>query len=62
MNFALLAGYINTAVGEPAVAAYVLIGFVQFVGLVLFKIFSILKRLMKCCQEEKLSATHGESQ
>ena len=55
MNLALLAGITSTAVGEPAVAAYVLIGiaFAQFVGLVLFKIFSILKSVMKCCQKEE---------
>ena len=55
VNLALLAGITSTAVGEPAVAAYVLIGiaFAQFVGLVLFKIFSILKSVMKCCQKEE---------
>ena len=55
MNLALLAGCTSTAVGDPAVAAYVLIGiaFAQFVGLVLFKIFSILKSVMKCCQKEE---------
>ena len=55
MNLALLAGITSTAVGEPAVAAYVLIGiaFAQFVGMVLFKIFSILKSVMKCCQKEE---------
>ena len=55
MNLALLAGITSTAVGDPTVAAYVLIGivFAQFVGLVLFKIFSILKSVMKCCQKEK---------
>ena len=54
VNLALLAGCTSTAVGDPAVAAYVLIGilFAQFIGLVLFKIFSILKSVMKCCQKE----------
>ena len=56
MNLALLTGmtFFNNAVGEdPIVATYILIGiaFVQFVGLVLFKVFSILmqnKKIMTC--------------
>ena len=49
MNLALLTGmtFFANAVGEdPIVATYILIriAFVQFVGLVLFKVFSILKQ------------------
>ena len=49
MNLALLSGIncFSHAVGEdPSLAAYILIGaaFVQFVGLILFKVFSILKQ------------------
>ena len=49
MNLALLSGtniFAHAAGGDPSLAAYILIGaaFVQFVGLILFKVFSILKR------------------
>ena len=56
MNLALLTGansFITTAGGDLAASAYTLIGiaFVQFVGLVIFKVFSILKqseKVMEC--------------
>ena len=56
LNLALFATtilYIKTSGGDPAVAAYTLIGiaFLQFIGLVIFKIACILKKnpkLMKC--------------
>ena len=49
MNLTLLSGtnfFANTVEEDPIVATYVLIGiaFVQFVGLALFKVFSILKQ------------------
>ena len=49
MNLALLSGtnvFAHAVGGDPTLAAYILIGaaFVQFVGLILFKVFSILKR------------------
>ena len=45
--------YINTSGGDPAVAAYILVGmaFLQFNGLIIFKIACVLKKspkLMKC--------------
>ena len=51
--FASIILYIKTSGGDPAVAAYTLIGiaFLQFIGLVIFKIACILKKnpkLMKC--------------
>ena len=61
MNLTLLSGatsFIATAGGELAMSAYTLIGivFVQFVGLVLFKVFSILKqseKVMECfCKKQ----------
>ena len=56
LNLALLATtilYIRTSGGDPAVASYTLIGiaFLQFTGLVIFKMACILKnssKLMKC--------------
>ena len=61
MNLALLTGttFFANAVGEdPIVATYILIGiaFVQFVGLVLFKVFSILKQnktIMTCLHKRQ---------
>ena len=49
MNLALLSGtnsFAHAVGGDLSLAAYILIGaaFVQFVGLILFKVFSILKR------------------
>ena len=51
--FATTILYIKTSGGDPAAAAYTLIGiaFLQFIGLVIFKIVCILKKspkLMKC--------------
>ena len=56
MNLALLTGaysFITTAGGDLAASVYTLIGiaFLQFIGLVLFKVFSILKQsetVMRC--------------
>ena len=56
MNLALLSGaysFITAAGGDLAVPVYTLIGvaFVQFVGLIIFKFFSIFKqskKVMKC--------------
>jgi len=61
MNLALLTGmtFFANAIGEdPIVATYILIGiaFVQFVGLILFKVFSILKRnkkIMTCLHKRQ---------
>ena len=61
MNLALLAGtnlFISTVGGNPSVAAYTLCGltFVQFIGLFLFKVFSILKRrerVMRCFRRRR---------
>ena len=52
MNLALLTGansFITTAGGDLAASAYTLTGmaFVQFVGLVIFKVFFILKQTEK---------------
>ena len=56
MNLALLSGsnlFASTAGEDTSMSAYILIGvaFAQFIGLVLFKMFSILKqneKVMKC--------------
>ena len=61
MNLAILSGahsFTTTAGGRVAVPAYTLIGvaFAQFVGLVIFKVFSILKRsekVMECLRKEQ---------
>ena len=61
MNLAILSGahsFTTTAGGGVAVPAYTLIGvaFAQFVGLVIFKVFSILKRsekVMECFRKEQ---------
>ena len=63
MNLALLTGtnlFANTAGQDPTVAAYILTGmaFTQFIGLIFFKLFSILKRngkTMAClCKEQRV--------
>ena len=61
MNLAILSGakcFTTTAGGSVAVPAYTLIGeaFAQFVGLVIFKVFSILKlseKMNKCLRKEQ---------
>ena len=61
MNLIILSGaqsFTTTAGGSVAVPAYTLIGvaFAQFVGLVIFKVFSILKRsekVMECLRKEQ---------
>ena len=61
MNLAILSGahsFTTTAGGGVAVPAYTLIGvaFAQFAGLVIFKVFSILKRsekVMECLRKEQ---------
>ena len=61
MNLALLTGtnlFANTAGQDPTVAAYILTGmaFTQFIGLIFFKLFSILKRnrkTMACLRKEQ---------
>ena len=54
MNPALLGGFTSTALGELAVVTYTLNGvaFIWFVGLVLFKIFSIFRSVMKSVKDE----------
>ena len=63
LNLVLLAGsnlFISTEGGETIAAAYTLIGmaFVQFIGLVLFKVFRIIKRSdkIKTCLHKKQPA------
>ena len=58
MNLALLTGtnlFANTAGQDPTVAAYILTGvaFAQFIGLILFKLFSILRKTMACLRKEQ---------
>ena len=58
MNLALLTGtnlFANTAGQDPTVAAYILTGvaFAQFIGLILFKLFSILRKTMACLHKEQ---------
>jgi len=61
MNLALLTGtnlFANTAGQDPTVAAYILTGiaFAQFIGLILFKLFSVLKqngKMMACLHKEQ---------
>ena len=58
MNLALLTGtnlFTNTAGQDPTVAAYILTGvaFAQFIGLILFKLFSILRKTMACLRKEQ---------
>ena len=60
MNLVLLTGaysFITTAGGDVAVSAYTLVGvaFVQFVGLIFFKVFSILRqneKVMGCLRKK----------
>ena len=68
MNLVLLTGansFITTAGGGLAMSAYTLIGiaFVQFAGLVLFKVFSILKqseKVMECIRKRQIDEDDWE--